>query len=340
MDISGSIESKGGTLRVDNNKKFKWYRFNIRDTWKDVCDSNGVTGTDNTVLLRGFALIAADNLSSNIMYVATYNPAANGKPQLLAPGEVCYANADNEPVLADRDLDKLFEHSIFQAQASASKPNINPDDESTWVRIAMRVPENAAEVVKYDIRAGTNGSSTTNDVLKTVPFCREVRSWSIDGSSDGETWETLVSEERDVSNMTPFSNKHWYSSKSTANMSGMSLPRDEYTSETKNIEPAAIGVSGGGVLSFDEAVEVCALKFAAREGGKIANVKILPNGTIDVAAVGSEYGELPVVFENVSGLENLRSYKLTVNGRDTFSKLSLTGGKLSVVPPGLSIHIR
>ena len=123
-------------------------------------------------------------------------------------------------------------------------------------------------------------------------------------------------------------------------MSGMSLPRDEYATILKNVSPSAVGVSGRGALSFDEAVEVSAFRFTEREGGRIANVKILPDGTIDVAAVGSEYGELPVIFENVSGLENLRSYKLTVNGRDTFSKLSLIGGKLSIVPPGLSIHIR
>jgi hypothetical protein len=123
-------------------------------------------------------------------------------------------------------------------------------------------------------------------------------------------------------------------------MSGMSLPRDEYTSETKNIEPAAIGVSGGGALSFEEMVETAALKLYANESGTISNVRFLSGGTIDVSGAGDVRGRLPVVFEDVVGLDNVVSYALTVNGEKTFSKIALHGGTLSIVPPGLSVHIR
>jgi hypothetical protein len=340
MKITGSVECRGGSLRVLNSEKYKFYRFNIRDTWKNVADEYGVKNTDNAVLLRGFALISSDNPSSNVMYKAVYNPSANGKAYMLKPGEVCYANGANVQVLDNRNLDKLFVHGVFQAQASSSMPDIDPGDSNTWVQIAMRIPEDAGEIVKYDICTGTNGSATEDATTKIVPFCREVRSWSIDGSSDGITWECIVSEDRTVATMTPLSNSRWYSSNNTDSMKGMELSSTEYQALSKTVSPSAVGVSGGGALSFEEMVETAALKLYANESGTISNVRFLSGGTIDVSGAGDVRGRLPVVFEDVVGLDNVVSYALTVNGEKTFSKIALHGGTLSIVPPGLSVHIR
>lgn len=340
MAISGEVESRGGLLRIDNRRKFTWYRFNVRDTWRDVCEATGQLpkNLDNAVLLRGFALIGEDNASSNVMYGATYKSAANGNPATLLPGEVCYANAANVNGTADRTPDMLFVNSIFQAFESSSKRNIDPDDSNTWVRIAMRLPAGASRIVKYDICAGTNSSDDK------VPYCREVKSWSLDGSVDGVTWECLAEEVRDLETPTPLYRSRWYSSNSSATMSGLGMSdQDETAVFSRTVEPDAVGASNGGRLEFLSAVETDELLIdgASPTAGTVANVAFAETGVLRVRNFDRSGDKcLPIVFENVSGLEHLANYSLELNGRASKWRIAVRDGRLYLCPPGVILIVR
>ena len=209
----------------------------------------------------------------------------------------------------------------------------DPENSNTWHRIVVRLPADAAPIVKYDIAAGNAGSDSW-------PYMREARSWSLDASVDGVHWdENIHEQDRNSSSKTPTPRGQWYSSKSTTS-TGFSIPSNT-TSVVKMDSVAYVGASGGGVVRAESTISTSCLKVDALSAGTIENFAFTENGTLDVANITTIGGLLPGTYVNCTGLENVARWSLKIGGVEN-SKMHIVveDGKIRIVPVGLIMTIR
>ncbi len=229
---------------------------------------------------------------------------------------------------------------------------------ATWVPITMRLNPDANEVVGYDFANIYGGWSPSWDSC--------ISNYFIEASLDGIHWDTLTNVEASVvhfdggmwvcqggytdgedahttriygSDSFPNANPHiaWYPLKGHPD----TLPTV--------LDPAGVvSVSGGGKLTLEagsDAITLSKLKLNASPDtgtGTIEGFTFAPDGTLEIENVPeSDKTEIPVLFLNVTGLENLTNWNLEVNGKPHSSKkVSIVDGKLSLVTGGTLLSIR
>lgn len=331
LDVSGAVAANGGVLNVRNSKTYRWFRFNVRSTWYELCKAAGVSSIDTSAMQRGLSLTSADG--TNWAPFVTYQKSKNNKPLQLLPGEACYGNAGSDDnSTTERGLDQLFVGSLWHAKNVNGTPD--PDDSNTWVRVVARLPDQASPIVRYDIKAVNGGS-------KGLPYCRNARSWSLEASVDGREWTTVAEEDRTADNVTPMSNGQWYSTK-TATSTGMVTSASCDANALKSVAPSAVGAANGGVLTFGEAVTASGLTLDANAtaAGVVSNVAFAATGTIRVANAPSTAFEIPFDFGNATGIENISSYSVFFGDRPTRWTATVGDGVIKFLPPGLLLLLK
>lgn len=341
VNATGGLESRGGVLDIRNDTNYKWFRINFRDNWAATNAAAGISVTEyNSIMLTKLDFWSQDGVRQAVGKV-TYNSAVNGRHLLLAPGEACFYEFVSKGYSfgesGTRTIGNLFidDTSLLNSFLSTNKVNIafNPIDSNTWHRIVVRLPADAAPIVKYDIAAGNAGSDGW-------PYMREARSWSLDASVDGVHWdETIHEQDRNGSSKTPTTRGQWYSSKSTTS-TGFSIPSNT-TSVVKMDSVAYVGASGGGVVRAEATISTSCLKVDAQSAGTIENFAFTENGTLDVANITTIGGLLPGTYVNCTGLENVARWSLKICGKEN-SKMHIVveDGKIRIVPVGLIMTIR
>jgi hypothetical protein len=103
-----------------------------------------------------------------------------------------------------------------------------------------------------------------------------------------------------------------------------------------------VSVATGSVLEGMGDIVLSSLKVEPTSGGMIRNVSFATNGSIDIASEfdGSEV-VVPLTFENVTGLENVANWSVSVCGVPNVKhKVSVKGGRICVTKPAFVVVIR
>ena len=199
----------------------------------------------------------------------------------------------------------------------------------------VRLPDEASPIVRYDLKSG-------NQTTKTgLPYYREAKSWSIEASVDGRTWETVAEEARTTDNIVPATSGKWYSTGTTTS-TGFVTSASCDANALKSVAPSAVGAANGGVLTFGEAVTASGLTLDANAtaAGVVSNVAFAATGTIRVANAPSTAFEIPFDFGNATGVENISSYSVFFGDRPTRWTATVGDGVIKFLPPGLLILLK
>ena len=334
LDISGAVAANGGALNVRNGKTYRWFRFNVRSTWYQVYQEQG-KGGDMHVMLTGLTLLSEDRV--NWASALNYQSSKNNAHLKLLPGEVCYGNSGSYDSYSKggRELGKLFAGATWQGGSKNSKGDsvaIDPNDSNTWVRVVMRLPDEALPIVRYDIKTGNKSN------VDGLPYYRELRSWSLEASLDGRVWTTVAEDSRTTDNVTPTTSGKWYSTGTTTS-TGLLTSTSCDASALKSVAPSAVGAANGGVLTFGEAVTASGLTLDANatSAGVVSNVAFAATGTIRVANAPSKAFEIPFDFGNATGVENISSYSIIFDDRPKQWTATVGDGVIKFIPPGMML---
>lgn len=333
-DFSGPVEVKEGSLVFDRRSQYEFYKFTIMQNWRDECTD----GDGGNAWISCFALIDGDG--NNLAMDITANNAADGAPTSLAANEAAFAYTgmkylQNASLGIPRALSNAFDtaESVYAGNHDG-KPVV--DNPNTWIPIVMRLPVDHAPVVKYDFRHWVY-----RGYAQTL-WCREPRSWKLEGSIDGITWDTLHTV---ISNSTPVTggSYHWAST-DTTDYGGFPV------AATAAITPMASIVSlkvapGASFSVLGPALTVNGLDCAAGGSGSISNVTLAASGTLNVSGDGAGNvlsTSFPVDLGNAAGAANVKAWNLTVDGiaRPTWRVGGYADGSIEILPPGTILIFR
>ena len=185
-------------------------------------------------------------------------------------------------------------------------PEYEVKREQCWLRLDYDSP---VRVTSWAFWRADSGYACPNDVR-------------LQGSRDGgTTWIDI-----DVrTNVAP-----------TVNFSKAEFVRPEYAGGSDS--DIAVALSNGGVLKLNETTRrISSLTVdCATGGGSIDVFAPAPNGTLCLNGVAGSINslEIPVTVGVFFGKENLKSWTIFVNGKRKPHRVTVSDGKLDVIPPG------
>jgi hypothetical protein len=208
-------------------------------------------------------------------------------------------------------------------------------------------------VVRYDFAVRYNIGNTGH--------VYNPKSWCLEGSRDGIHWDML--HDMPITNSTMrcrSSNHRYYAANRTSNGANADYPEwpeiNNYTTTENAPEIAGatnrninvmegfdyVKVAEGASLVADgEGLEISSLRVDPSGAGLIDGFSFAKNGTLDVTEVEkSGRVELPGVYTNVSGFNNIASWSLTVDGESTKRKITIEGDTIVLVNPGMRVILR
>ncbi len=351
IDVS-RLESRNGVLDVHLRRDWKYYRFNIKKVW-------GSEQGYHDMLFNYLAFFDANKncRSSGLVY----NKKANGKIENLSYGEVAYCSdtykeGDNGTrTLSNAFIDDTSSNwNCCQVDSENKTINIDPDNESTWVRIYMRLIP-GAPVASYDLRSATRSTGTTGNGNKNTWGVdnRMPKAWSLEGSMDGVEWELLSENEDVVDKVVEYGVSHhytasanlWMSTKDKQKSTGYEVEQVEITEGIKMSSVESVAVSGGGTLLVDATLGTSGLcvDFASASG-VIDGVSFNEEGVIEIKNYesGKTRMEIGIDFNNCSGVANFANWAIKENGRITSKKklVAASNGRLYVVSGGMTVIVR
>ena len=373
--FTGELIVTGGTLKVENNSNYRWYRMNFTEngygcsrydtTYSFGANADGTPTTQRgtekvSIQLLEFAMYDAEgnNILLNLQTgespveneqggpIAQYNFDDNYRTQKISTcafgsKEDYYTNYKNGKLLSLFDgLSRTKTH----VYVGSDPDGITLNDPSSWLSLVVRLPDNAPEAVRLDFMSSmpcTNGIATYNGRILTA--------YRLDGSVDGVNWDIGIagSEALDA----PKLGARWYSDHADSSIPAKRPGKGFAITKTKPDSVAShafstVGVAHGGVLEVvGDPIEVTGLVVdASAPAGTISNFKFAASGTVDVRnadLAGGESLELPGDYSNLSGFSGLSKWELTFDGeRHASLVLSAADGKLTVRRRGLRVIFR
>ena len=321
LGFTGGLDVKEGALEVAT--AYTWFRFTVKKN------------KGNTQVQFGkLALFDAEGAQQNIglEVVSSLEGKANIR---LTPGQAAFCDSNYAYTAADRTLDVLFRdpaadkwlfglsHKINKGDKTATTPS--PDDPSSWVRFVMRLADGAKPVVGYDIRS-YNGQD------------RELDSWMLEGSVDGVTWDVL-DEQKNFTGTATTKSHWWYGAGGTAIVQTKCFPVSGQGpgSAEHDFGAMPVSVASGATLKASGAVTVGNLAVDIRGAGTFNQISFAETGSLNL--IGSFKGssvEIPATFSDCPGLDNLKGWTVTMDGRPVRMDIHVTESGLTVVrKPGL-----
>lgn len=359
-DFSGDVAVRNGRLRLAGTR-YEWYRLTIMQTWGSGTDPSGnaFPGDGSNFTLRRWALLDDDGV--NQIPDLPHNTAADGKPWKLAPGEAAMNNTNylflgrNTGVIWKYALTNLFatarvddgnyNFAVVNADPWGGYYGLNHDISYTqsWVRVVVRLPRGASPVTHYDLKAhsyiNASGESTA---------ARVVRSWMVEGSTDGISWtplDTVISNAYE--NAVSGGSGHWFSNNKTTLEAGYG----PYPSgEGARIRPASlssVSAASGTVLESTGALAANGINYdCAAGGGTLSGFAFAADTSVrlvncDVSALGGGRVMFPLDLSGCTGLDDTSRWTLSINGTPASSRrLRVSGEGIAIVPAGLYISFR
>ncbi len=358
IDFSGTLKVNGGRLAVfnPNGRRYEWYRWTIRengyasDAYSSYMNASGESWTSNSIEWRIVQFIAmnlydADGecilKTSNMRH---HEPTS--APSTLAPGEIAYDISRGSPTSSSLagDLTVAFDGSpstTFGGNTKAANCLFSKDDPSTWISYVWRMPPGAAEVRHFDFC----NAKALNDTSGLGG--RGAADWILEGSVDGNEWETVLSDANSTIWDRPW---NWRSDgsgfvqdgdKSLGTRAGLAIASD-ITGRMADILPnvGAVSVAYGAELAVDGALTISNLCISADGVGAFTGVTFAENGLIDIGEM--PYGTMiPATLGDAFGAERISGWTVRKDGdiRERARVKVVPGGFLACAP-GFVLTIR
>lgn len=280
--FTGDIIVNSGTLEI--NPSPKWFRMTIRKT-----NSNG----DAAMQFSEFQLFDAGGVRQNLNLTRV---TSGTDPALLQPGTFC-TPAAYAAGKSSEDVDKLFDGQTSTKWCATGVSGLKTGDPSVWRTFTMRLDQNAATVVSYQL-------TTANDNVGRSPS-----SWLLEGSCDGISWfvvDDRVNVPHPTTFFTDFNDGTPFELAVLSNGGVVIPPASKVTvanNATLNVASNAgqIGAlcvdceNGGGTITL--------LNCAANGALYLTGADPIPNGYV-----------VPLTISQTLNAENIKSWRIYFNG--------------------------
>ena len=320
QSFSGSLHVKRGTLYLRNPDHYNWFRFVIKEN----------LGSSETRLYEIGLFDSASNRMNAAMTCLSEYATSRGNLQYGEAAFGTYTKLHSTSQMAD-----LFDNSASTFARFTASAQPNPGNEDTWIYIVMHVPADA-NVASFDY-APYNSGSYTESGLKNV---------LLQGSLDGGTWTNLY-EKADESKT---NGGKWHYNVESVTAGGKHGGQEIDTTIPPEGRAACfldnvstIEVDGDATLVLQGDVTLSRLTVDLAGAGTISGGVLAANGTLNlVGAMSGNSMPLPLAFENVTDLENITSWAVTVEGvPDERIKLVLANGGVELkCRKGFSVTVR
>ena len=336
--FSGDITVEDGTLQI--GERYTWFTLNYR---QNNTNATNWSSWKKHVRMSEFGLFDKNGVrcNTNLEYTAK---TSNFSPLTLAPGQTEYRQATGAyhetGSYANDGPDKLFDgttstYHYVPAQAGASGME-DETTESTWIRVAMRLPEGVGDVTSFDMVPPSY--SGNNGVYAPI-------SWSVEGSVDGITWVTLY--ETNGLTASDYVSGKWLADGSsfsaTAPHVGFPIKR---ATEGMTLEPAvrSVCVKQGATLNVAAAdITVNKLVVDVAGMGTVKGVSLASSGTVDIVGdLPADGTVIPAELSGLAGYSSLASgWTFTRNGGTLVGYFAkFVDGGILVRRKGMAISIR
>ena len=344
--FTGGISVKEGKLVLRGYPgKFTWYRWTVRQMrWQEMPS----TGS-HEMRLEQFGLYDANGDRVNgglVMPTADrFDPADYSK---IASGSIVFGRATKDigfigqgdnygsslALLCENDWNPTVRKNGIQLRHTSVTSTNEP---ATWISILMRLDPSCAEVRSYDIAQFVPSSSN---------YGHAPRSWLLEGSADGRDWFVCDDVDNGPWPKTGSANSRWmYSNTNRDNTSAATHTGGKAIAGATNVVTVAysgpVSVAAGAVLEAEGAVSIDSLVADPSSSGTIRGVTLAENGTFVLAGKLSSALTLPLVLEDVEGLDNLTNWQVKIGEKVTQYSVVLTDdGKVKILPSGLMLIVR
>ena len=319
--MTGAVAVGGGELQIAAAPALadaKYFRFTVKKTRGNNTFQLSELSLYDSNTNRVNAGLVATNLAELVAGSAAFDVShrSNGK----------YSHGDKE------GLDKLFDGDTgSKLCVTDPKPGSgdDPEDQSKWCFIVMRLADDAAPVASYSF-------TTANDATPS----RSPETWTMEASVDGITWELVNTHTNDTE-----------------------TPGNTYTESTRwelqlgssggSAAPAfaagsTVSVASGArlVLDDDGASMIYGLSINVAAGaGTIENFRAAPSGVVYLENVANpsslaRSGVDLITFENCPVRPSFAGWTVYVNGQPTSYRVKATDTGLQLSLLGLTIILR
>ena len=306
--LTGDLVVNSGTVEI--NPTPKWFRMTIRKT-----NSSG----DAAMQFSEFKLFDADGNRQNLNLTEM---TAGTDPVSMQPGTFCtpatYACGNGETV------GKLFDANTGTKWCATGVAGLKTGDPSVWRTFTMRLAENAAPVVSYQL-------TTANDHPERSPS-----SWLLEASTDGMNW--FVADDRtnvpypattftDFNGGTPFALQQ----SEVGAVLGAEMTVSVATNATLN------------VLSASE--QVAALRVDCQAGGgTISLLNCAPDGALYLTGTTPPARNgyaVPLMIGQTLNANNIKNWTIYFNGEQLAGAgLQIVNNQIVLNAKGLIMMIR
>ena len=352
--FSGPVVVNGGTLKVRREYKYTWYKLVVRDLWSRL-DTTGTIEYDQFRISR-IGLFDAQGKRHNIGFTQCDEFPVNFA---LAPGQIGFGMPKPSAywIRSPGMLPSLCftggadnDHSLYMTRSDMT---IDPEKESDWISIEMRMTNGTPEIAYYDIGMGTKlveGQADGN---------RNIRAWDLMGSTDGWHWQKLHSiddsrsdDPNQILKQRPYS---WVwmgqyavinsaESADTVHDTTKLQPIDGHLSDPPPMPLANVeyvSVAQDAVLEADGDITLSSFKVSGTGAGTIRGFSLAPSCSVDVVDVPDFTGclNLGLTFDGSSPADS--AWTLTVDGAPSRKyRLKATNDGLSLVTKGMLVSFK
>ena len=324
LDFTGGLDVRGGTLKVGYDF-CRRYRFIVKEVY------NGVIAQ-----IKDFVFLDADG--NNITAEMSYRDDLNNQSEKLSAGETCYLYNLQSGLTYSCEIGNFFQSSVmWQGVSPNSKNNYSSNyillsKPNNWIKFEFCLPQDVKVPVRWDF-ASNNGNGTA--VYDRNPTCYELQ-----GSLDGVTWETLTEV---VSNHNIKAANRWFSNNTPTDTAEHGYTINAGTNGVHFLESVEyVAVSGGAMLATDYPVSTAELRVDVDgNGGTIKGISFAKSGVIRLSRSTGRAFELPILFEDVEGLDNLADWQVKIGERSVSWRVTVSdAGKVTLIPPGCLLIVR
>ena len=337
-DFSGGISVKGGCLAVCNHDRFRYVRYTVKETYYVSTNTDeSATSFGNGKYMIGGAQLAFYSAAGERVIPksytvtetgsyrteATYGPEKMSDPNTVSSG---YTIGWRLYISSGSDFSKLAHH----------------DDPDTWVRLVMELPDDAPELVSYDLVL----MPKSHVWMMACPS-----HYQIEGSIDGTTWTPLTDD------ITYDDLKDVYRGAAKWLWGGNDFWTTKYTEDAPSANPDGLAdmscepqheilVNGVGRLAvadgasftvYGRALEADSLGVDVASGrvGAISGVKLAAKPTLDLTNLPASRPPWNVSADlsGISGLETA-DWQVCVDGVPSRKYVAV------VTPSGITIYGR
>ena len=236
---------------------------------------------------------------------------------------------------ANRSLSKVFKGTTgLMSVRREPAQETALSDPGSWITFTMRLAADAKPVKYYSIQA-TNYEAGGR-------YKRDASAFMLEGSVDGREWEILDDRVLTEPYQTKSQATGWYHWAVAEEKDKVGFELAKTAPSPRSVNLGSISVAAGARLKVDTPLVVSNLLVDVADAGTIENVILAPFGGLDIVGADKSTRGLPIRFENVDGLANVKNWTSTINGAPASGRsIVVTGDSgLALLPNGFILSFR